>query len=453
MSKQYLDNTQESTQENTQENQAQQGQSNSAQQTKLKEAAFVAEYESALGSFLGPKLYEAISDQITLDKMTGYGNSLVEALLKLGVGQLESVSPAINDKLQDKMVEGISKELEPLVAKLMQSETGLKLIEGLQNVVGSNPYGVASVAILAAAGAVLADADIPTLKQKFNLGKGFSTNLEANLGSLRNIAIGATKVGLNYQKDNVKAGVEVARSKEGDLSGSVSGQLGDKKRHIKGRVNIDEEGITAYELSGLYALSSNTTMSGKVHGKDPYDIPNMELQIKSTQGDFTHKGQLNFDTNTDNLLAKYSGQSEQLLYQYSIRGNTESGNLLDTHAGVRYTPNEGDVYSADYRYNFQEDSHQFDTMAQRRMGDFSVRGHQQFNYSDQEGLQSNTELMGAYHMNNDLSLIGGADIKYDGQSGDVSYLPKAGIQYKDVPITLSFDPKTNAASVGITLKF
>ena len=92
-------------------------------------------------------------------------------------------------------------------------------------------------------------------------------------------------------------------------------------------------------------------------------------------------------------------------------------------------------------------------MAQRRMGDFSVRGHQQFNYSDQEGLQSNTELMGAYHMNNDLSLIGGADIKYDGQSGDVSYLPKAGIQYKDVPITLSFDPKTNAASVGITLKF
>jgi hypothetical protein len=455
MSKQYLDNAQESTQKNAQENQAQQGQgqSNSDQQTKLKEAAFVAEYESALGSFLGPKLYEAISDQITLEKMTGYGNSLVEALLKLGAGELENVNPAINDNLQSQMVEGISKELEPLVSKLMQSETGLKLIEGLQNVVGSNPYGVACIAILAAAGAVLADADIPTLKQKFKLGKGFSTNLEANLGSLRNIAIGATKVGLNYQRDNVKAGMEVARSKEGDLSGSISGQLGDKKKHIKGSVNIDEEGITAYQVSGLYALSPNTTMSGKVHGKDPYDIPNMELQIKSKQGDFTHTGQLKFDTNTENLVAKYSGKSEKLLYQSSIRGNTESGSLLDAHAGVRYTPDAGDVYSADYKYNFQDESHQLNMMAQERMGNFSVRGQQQFNYSDQQGLQSNTELMGAYHMNNDLSLIGGADIKYDGQSGDVSYLPKAGIQYKDVPITLSFDPKTNAASIGITLKF
>ena len=92
-------------------------------------------------------------------------------------------------------------------------------------------------------------------------------------------------------------------------------------------------------------------------------------------------------------------------------------------------------------------------VAQERMGDFSLRGHQQFKYSEQTQLQSNTELMAAYHMNNDLSLIGGADIKHDFGTGNTSMLPKAGIQYKDVPIVLTYDPQTKATSVGITLKF
>jgi hypothetical protein len=454
MSKQYLDNTQEQQSVDKAAEGPKQGASNSAQQDKMREAQFVAEYESALGSWLGPKLYDAVSDQITLDKMTGYGNKLVEALLKLGAGELGKANPAINDKLQQQIVQGISKELEPLVAKMMQSDTGLKLIEGLQNVVGSNPYGVASVAILAAAGAILADADIPTLKQKINLGKGFSTNLEANLGSFRNIAIGATKVGLAYQKENVfQAGVEISRSKEGDLSGSVSGQVGDNKRNIKGSVNIDEKGITAFDLSGLYALSPNTSLSGRIHGKDPYDIPNMEVQIKTEKGDFTHTGQLKYDSNSENLTAMYSGKSEQLRYQASLVGNTQGNGLIESHLGAKYTPNKGDIYSADYRYNFQRDDHNLDLMAQKRMGDFSLRGHQKMSYGKEKGLQSNTELMAAYHMGTDLSLIGGADINHDFQSGETVMLPKAGIQYKDVPITLSFDPRTKSTSVGITLKF
>ena len=61
--------------------------------------------------------------------------------------------------------------------------------------------------------------------------------------------------------------------------------------------------------------------------------------------------------------------------------------------------------------------------------------------------------MAAYHMNNDLSLIGGADIKHDFGTGNTSMLPKAGIQYKDVPIVLTYDPQTKATSVGITQSF
>jgi hypothetical protein len=61
--------------------------------------------------------------------------------------------------------------------------------------------------------------------------------------------------------------------------------------------------------------------------------------------------------------------------------------------------------------------------------------------------------MGAYHIGNDLSLIGGADVGQNFNSGETSIKAKAGIQYKDVPIVLSYDPQTKATSVGITLRF
>ena len=53
----------------------------------------------------------------------------------------------------------------------------------------------------------------------------------------------------------------------------------------------------------------------------------------------------------------------------------------------------------------------------------------------------NTEVMAAYHMGTDLSLIGGADIKHDFQTGQTVMAPKAIIQYKDVPVYCPMIPK------------
>lgn len=458
MSKQQLQSSEQNVQiPETTQVQQQTDPTNSEQQQKVRDALYKANYEQALGDTLGGPLYDIVSDLITMDKMVRYGKDLVDSLLDAAVkAASESSGANLNNDAQEKISSGLETLLDPLVEQMIRSETGTELVGKLQNGVGSNPYAVAGAGILAAAVAVLTDMDIPTLKPKLKLGGGFTADAAIDVGSLRNIALGATKVGLSYKREDVRAGIAITRSKEGEFGGSLSGQLGNNERHIKGTVELNEEGITAFEIGGAMALSKNTTLSGSANGTDPTKIPNWKLQIKSKQGDFTHTGDLNYNTSTQDLHAKYTGQSESMLYYANLTSNMDSGDMTPFKqfgSGIRYTPQKGDVYSLDYGYNFQDESHNMDMMAQKRLGDFSVRGRQNLQYDDRNGLRSNTELMGAYHMSNDLALIGGADIGQNFNSGESSIKAKAGIQYKDVPIVLSYDPQTKATSVGITLRF
>lgn len=458
MSKQQLQSSQQDVQ--APENgpvQQQTGPTNSEQQQKVRDALYKAKYEQALGDTLGGPLYDAVSKLITMDKMVRYGKDLVDSLLDAAVkAASESSGANLNNEAQEKVSSGLAVLLDPLVEQMIRSETGTELVGKLQNGVGSNPYAVAGAGILAAAVAVLTDMDIPTLKPKLKLGGGLTADAAIDLGSLRNIALGATKVGLSYKREDVRAGIAITRSKEGEFGGSISGQIGNNERHIKGSIELNEEGITAFQIGGALGLSNKTSLSGSASGTDPTQIPNWKVQIQSKQGDFTHTGDLNYDTSSKDLHAKYTGKNESMLYYANLTSNTDSGDMTPLKqfgSGIRYTPQKGDVYSLDYGYNFRDESHNMDMMAQKRLGNFSVRGRQNLKYDDKSGLRSNTELMGAYHMGNDLSLIGGADIGHNFNSGETSIKPKAGIQYKDVPIVLSYDPQTKSTSVGITLRF
>ena len=458
MSKQQLQSSQQDLQvPETTSVQQQSGATNSEQQQKVRDALYKANYEQALGDALGGALYDVVSDLITMDQMVRYGKDLADSLLDAAVkAASESSGANLNSDAQEKISGGLESLLDPLVEQMIRSETGTELVGKLQNSVGSNPYAVAGAGILAAAVAVLTDMDIPTLTPKLKLGGGFTADAAIDVGSLRNIALGATKVGLSYKREDVRAGIAITRSKEGEFGGSISGQIGNQERHIKGSVELSEEGITAFQIGGAIGLSNQTSLSGSVNGTDPTQIPNWKMQIQSKQGDFTHTGDLNYNASTQDLQAKYSGKSESMLYYANLTSTTDSGAMTPFkkfESGVRYTPQQGDVYSLDYGYNFQDESHNMDLVAQKRLGDFSVRGHQNLQYDDSRGMRSNTELMGAYHIGNDLALLGGADIGHNFNSGDTSVKAKAGIQYKDVPIVLSYDPATKSTSVGITLKF
>lgn len=453
MDKQYLDKSTENASPEQAKNPST-GVDNSAQQEKMRQAKYVANYRQALGDALGSRLYEAVSDLLTMDQMVRYGKDLADSLLDAAVkAASEKSGMNLTNAAQEQVVGGLEALLDPVVEKMIRSETGEKLVQKLQHGVGSNPYAVAAVGILVAAGAFLTDADIPTLKQSIKLGGGFEANGSVDLGSLRNIALGASKIGISYKRKDVRAGVAISRAKDGQLGGEVSGRVGDDKQYIQGKVGISEDGITAFEIGGALGLGDKTNLSGKATGTELDKIPDWNVQVSTEHGDFKHTGDLRYSSSSKDLFAKYTGQKESLVYYASLSGNVKSDSLNQFKAGARYTPDKGDVYSADYQYNFANQSHQLDMVAQERMGDFSLRGHQQFKYNEQDQLKSNTELMAAYHMGTDLSLIGGADIKHDFQTGQTVMAPKAGIQYKDVPIVLSYDPQTKSTSVGITLKF
>jgi hypothetical protein len=453
MDKQYLDKSTETTTEEQVVKQSG-GVSNSEQQEKLQKAKYLANYEQALGGAIGSKLYETVSDLLTMDQMVRYGKDLADSLLDAAVKAASEKSGAnLTGDAQEQVVGGLEALLDPIVERMIRSETGQKLVQKLQHGIGSNPYAVAGAGILAAAVAVLTDADIPTLQQSVKLGGGFSANGSVDLGSLRNIALGASKIGISYKREDVRAGISISRAEDGKLGGEVSGRIGDDKQYLQGKIGLSEEGITAFEIGGALGLGNNTNLSGKATGTELDKIPDWNVQVSTENGDFKHTGDLRYSSGSKDLFAKYTGQKESLVYYASLSGNVKSESLNQFKAGARYTPDKGDVYSADYQYNFANQSHQLDMVAQERMGDFSLRGHQQFKYNEQDQLKSNTELMAAYHMGTDLSLIGGADIKHDFQTGQTVMAPKAGIQYKDVPIVLSYDPQTKSTSVGITLKF
>jgi hypothetical protein len=187
MSKQYLAGSEQEVEETSSQTQVKPSNSNSEQQKKLQTAAYIANYEQALGSTLGAKLYDSISDLLTMDQMVRYGKDLADSLLDAAVSAASDASDMkLNDAAQAQIVGGLETLLDPIVERLIRSETGMRLTEQLQHQVGTNPYAVAGAGILAAAVAVLTDADLPTLKPKMELGGGFSANGSVELGSIRN---------------------------------------------------------------------------------------------------------------------------------------------------------------------------------------------------------------------------------------------------------------------------
>ena len=459
---QVLQSTQEEQAEQTTAQQSpQNGPTNSEQQEKIKQAEFIANYENALGTLLGGKIYGAVSKELSMSNMTKHAQSIVNSLLKLGVDQLDGLTEGeIPKTAKDALSKELGKLLEPYVQEFMESETGKNLLRILQDFVGANPYAVAGLGILAAVAAIIADADIPTLKGQFNLGKGFKGSIETKLGSLRNIALGATTLGLEHQKGMLTSAVSVSRSEDGEYSGSITETFGTKEKFIKGSLSMNEEGISAYGLEGLYTFGDKTSVRGKASGTSFEEVPNLELQIQTASGGFTHQGKLAFQGSTGRLDASYSGKNEQLQYGLSLASDTRKGEYLGSSANLKYTPQKGDVYSANYTHNMDEQGgkHHLDLLAQKRMGDFSIRGTQNLDYSRSNGFKTTTGMMGAYHMNNDLALLGGGEYTYNDEMSAQnrnphSYKAQLGVQYKDVPMVFSYDPVTKSGSIGMTLRF
>ena len=425
------------------------------QMKKSQEKVAVENYTTVLGKYLGPKLYQAVAAILTEDKMASLAGQAIESVLRSMLQNLgeQTANPVLqNEALMSEASKQIAQELEALVEDWLGGDSGAALIATLRDWVGANPRMVASLAALAAAGAIIADMDIPTLRSQFKISDQLSASLAANIGSFQNISLENIRAKLEYKGTMVQAAFEAVHSSTQGNSATVSGRLGTDTQHLRGSVTFHEDGVKAYDIGGLYTFADNTRLTGGIGSQNGTDINRINLGISTKSGETTFSGNLNYDPITGTLQAKYDqARSDGLKLGASLSGNTQQGEFNSFGAYMGYQPKgQFDSVMSRYNYNVEQDAHNLSVTGQKEMGDFKLRGSQNFGYSD-NNVTSSTNLMSAYEVNDRFSVIGGAEYRHDQQGGRV--LPKIGVQYDDVPVIVTYDPANESVSVGISLKF
>ena len=170
----------------------------------------LANYESALGEFLGKKLYGAIADILTYEKLSAQARKAVTSAMGSMAGQLDKIDGVEADPAAlENLGVMLDAAASPLVESLLE-KYGPALTGKLASWTGAHPRTVLTVALLAAAGAVLANAPIPELAKQFKLGKRVTVDVEAKLGRLRQITLEKLKAKISYAAGPLVASIEAA---------------------------------------------------------------------------------------------------------------------------------------------------------------------------------------------------------------------------------------------------
>ncbi len=231
----------------------------------------VQRYEALLGSWLGAELYNAVSDLITLDKLSSYARSGMDSALG-GLGGLVKKADPANAGEVDEAVEALKKALGPKAAAFVKAH-GEQFQDALQDFVDANPLVIVLIAMLAAAGAVAADMEIPELKHTFHVAEGLDVSVAANLGTLRNVTVEKIHAKIEYEAGALKA--------------SAAASYEPKKDQLGGQVGVD---YAATKNLDLYARGSwladvedggrlNPTDHGVRAGMRWRPKPNMALEL------------------------------------------------------------------------------------------------------------------------------------------------------------------------------
>ncbi|MBT8496234.1 MAG: hypothetical protein KJO07_24530 [Deltaproteobacteria bacterium] len=214
----------------------------------------VNNYEQTLGRVLGPKIYDAVSDIVTLEALAGYARSGLESGLG-GLGKLVRESDRDDAGEYEKAIDALQLVLGPMAEQFVQQH-GEELQARLQNFVDTRPVAVVALALLAAAAAVAADMEIPELKHTFKITDNVDLTAGARLGSLRNITLERISARLDIHGAKFRARAEGSYDLVKD-QGQVKGDLDLKLRddlslyssgqfqtsNESGRVEIDDHSV------------------------------------------------------------------------------------------------------------------------------------------------------------------------------------------------------------------
>jgi hypothetical protein len=293
--------------------------------------AGLANYESALGEFLGKELYKAVSGALEFSKIQGYGHSAMDAAIKAAVSKLGGWDKIKADPgALDGLVGILQSELDPVVDKWLAGEGGKDLQKHLAGWAGAHPRTIALTALLAAAGAVFANVDIPTLKQSFGIGENVKGEVEADLGKIRSIALKKIRAKLSYTSGPLMAAVEVNHAQGGDTTADVTAKLGSDDHQVSVNGTFDKDGLKVAGLHGVLASGDKTKVTAGTDFTRGGDTLT-KLSLVTKDGDRTTTDDFQYDHTNGTLTLGKSALTmlgDGSSYRQSVKGSTDGNQEL-----------------------------------------------------------------------------------------------------------------------------
>ncbi len=292
--------------------------------------AGLSNYEAALGEFLGSELYKAVAPQLAYDKLSATARKAVDGALEGIVGQLGSLDGVTADpKALTTLGTLLKDKLDPLVDEWM-AKNGAGLSASLTQWVGAHPRTIVLTALLAAAGAVLANVAIPTLKQKFSLGKGLSAEVEAKLGKIRAMSLQSVRAKLSYESGPLLAAVSAGHDEKGTTA-NANLTMNGEGRSLKADATFDGKGLTFAGLNGVMDTGAGKLSAGVNEKRGEGTIGGVKLV--SRKGNITDTRDFEYNAGTGVFsvgLGSVYSDSGLTIDKTSKTNSDGSGSLSET---------------------------------------------------------------------------------------------------------------------------
>ena len=546
------------------------GAAGDAEAEKERQAAALQSYQGALGSFLGKKLYDVIHKEVTPEKLLGYGGQALDGLFKAAGSQAGSLATKGGmDKDETAAITALAGVLGEIANEkaheFLKSPEGQKVLVAVRDHVEGHPWQIIAAIIVAAAGAVAANVDIPTLKQKVKLAEGLTGDVSAKLGKIRDISLQAIQVGLSYEVGKLALKGEVAYDQKEGTKGTLSAAYGDEKQKIRAMGTMDQDGKLGVglgyslvrdklklDLDSQYARDAGIGGTAKLHWQDgdksadanaAYKDGNLSLGLTSemkdelltyysrsnaTFGDKPQssigggvryagegtKGDLSLDRRLDTGLTTLAASGELTRGAFTTRGALSQGfgegGSTSLSGGVKYSKDkltaeldlalkggdwtakanvdkdwgkvnaganseirlsDGRLLSLGAHLGFNDPDHfrsflvdykrtnaadvptdVFNARVDAKLGEIWTRVQNTTTLEDGSLKSSKTSAHAAYFVKPDLALIGGGEYTMGDNPLHRSQI-QAGVQIRNVPVLVGFDPQTKGWTIGLTIPF
>ncbi len=471
--------------------------------------AGLANYKAALGEFLGEKLFKAVSDSLGFDKVSGYAKSAVDGAISSAVGQLGGwekikADPAALDALVTMLQEG----LEPLVETWLASEDGRALVAKLQNWAGAHPKTVVTTALLAAAGAVLANVDVPSLKSGFKITDKLSAEAEVDIGRIRELTLQKIRGKLKYQSDNLLAAIEVTRNEDGGVESSVGVELKGDGKSLAVNGVFDNQGLKVAGLKGILGLQDGMSLTGGLGAERGRSGVLSTLQFVQKDGSLTTTNDFSFDSGSGTLIlghtaladmgggltlrqsqkfgtdgtstaglgvsltrddlqaeldATFSGTSTSVTakasrttpegYRGGVDFSLKDDKLLEVGAYYGFKdPKEFKSWLVSYRRKADVSEDQFKLTVENKLGEIFLRMSGQYTQGLTGGQLDASAHAGKF-LNTDTAVVGGLNYQNNFGTGKQNVTPEVGVQYKGVQVLFGYDAQNKAGTIRLGIPF